>query len=81
MLYIWSGRRDWLDFYKKNLRRCVGFFRRYSRLAKPPCQTRFPACSHLIARNLQTKKTTRKGGKLMVEVSKIKPKKIYTFSY
>ena len=37
----WSGRRDWLDFLLKNLRLCVGFFRRYSRLAKPPCRTRF----------------------------------------
>ena len=30
---MWSWRRDWLDFFFKNLRRCVGFFRRYSRLA------------------------------------------------
>ena len=54
---VWSGRRDWLDFLLKNLRRCVGFIRRYSRLAMPPCQTRFLACSNPIARNLQTQKS------------------------
>ena len=46
MLYSWSGQRDWLDFLLKNLRRCVGFIWRYSRLAKPPHQTRSLACSH-----------------------------------
>ena len=43
---LWSGQRDWLDFLLKNLRRCVGFVWRYSRLAKHPCQTRYLACSH-----------------------------------
>lgn len=57
----WSGQRDWLDFLLKNLRRCVGFIWRYSRLAKPPCQTRYLACSQLIACNLQTKKATFSG--------------------
>lgn len=58
---LWSGQRDWLDFLLKNLRRCIGFIWRYSRLAKPPCQTRSLACLQLIACNLQTKKATFSG--------------------
>ena len=56
-----SGQRDWLDFLLKNLRRCVGFIWRYTRLAKPPCRTRSLACLQLIACNLQTKKATFSG--------------------
>ena len=52
-----QGNEIILIFLLKNLRRCVGFMRRYSRLAKPPCQTRFLACSNPIARNLQTQKS------------------------
>ena len=62
MAFFYIGRGDeiGLIFLSKNLRRCVGFIRRYFRLAKPPCQTRFPACSNLIARNLQTQKSHQK---------------------
>ena len=49
-------------FLSKNLRRCVGFIRRYSHLAKPPCQTRFLPVFAPAAQKQYKKNTTRKGG-------------------
>ena len=51
------GNEIGLIFLSKNLCRYADFFQRYSRLANPPCRTRFFACSNPIARNLQTQKS------------------------
>ena len=61
----WSGRRDWLDFFCKNLRRCVGYALRHWHT--PVCLSLLvePALRVFISDCLQstnTKKPPQMGG-------------------